>query len=247
MIAAVVQPAGRRRWRLWALGSGLALVVASPWWGRATLRRLDFFRVRRVEIEGTRYVSPDEIVQRLRMDTTASLWDDVAPLEQRVRKHPSVRDVRIARKLPGTLLVRVTEDLPVALVQAAAGLVPVDAAGKSLPINPATADVDLPVLATRDTLVLRLLGEVRESAPALFARIGEVRRFQRGGSMFLLFHLAQQPTRDILAAADVTADRLTDIVPVEQDLARRNLRATELDLRFRDQVIARVEKDTREP
>jgi len=218
-------------------------VVGSPWWGRAVLRHLDFFRLRRVEIEGARYVSPDQIVSRLRIDTTASLFDDVAPLEKRVRENPSVRDVRIERKLPGTLLVRITENLPVAFVQAASGLVAVDAAGRSLPIDPATADVDLPVLAGRDTLELRVLGEVRAQTPALFARIGEVRRLPRGGSFYLLFRLTGTPSNlahDVLAAGDVTAGRLSDIIPVEQDLARRKLRATELDLRFRDQVIARL-------
>ena len=227
------------------IGAGLAVlvVVAGPWWAPRLLRRLDFFRVRRVEIDGTRYVSPDEIVSRLRIDTTASLFDDVGPLEKRVRQHPSVRDVRIERKLPGTLLVRITENLPVAFVQAASGLVAVDATGRSLPVDPATADVDLPVLAVRDTLTLRVLGEVREQLPALFARIGEVRRLPRGGSFYLLFRLIESPTNlvhDVLASGDVGADRLSDIVPVEQDLARRKLRATELDLRFRDQVIARL-------
>jgi cell division protein FtsQ len=226
-------------------GAGLAVlvVIASPWWGRAALRQLDFFRVRRVEIDGARYVSPDEIVSRLRIDTTQSLFDDVGPLEKRVRQHPSVRDVRIERKLPGTLVVRITENPPVAFVQAASGLVAVDATGRSLPVDPATADVDLPVLAVRDTLALRVLGEVRESLPALFARIGEVRRFPRGASFYLLFRLTESPTNpahDVLAMGDITADRLSDIVPVEQDLARRNLRAVELDLRFRDQVIARL-------
>ena len=231
----------RPRWKVLLLRVGIVsavIAVASiPWWGRAAIMHLDFFRVRRVEIVGTRYVSPDEIVSRLRIDTTASLWADVVPLEQRVRQHPSVRDVHIVRKLPGTLIVRVTENLPVALVQAAAGLVAVDAQGKSLPIDPTRADVDLPVLSSRDTFALRVLGEVRERAPALFARIGEVRRTAKGD---LLFRLGEQPSRDILASADVTADRLTDIVPVEQDLARRSLHATELDLRFRDQVIARL-------
>ena len=231
----------RPRWKVLlrrvGIVSAVIAVASIPWWGRAAIMHLDFFRVRRVEIEGTRYVSPDEIVSRLRIDTTASLWADVVPLEQRVRQHPSVRDVHIVRKLPGTLIVRVTENLPVALVQAAAGLVAVDAQGKSLPIDPTRADVDLPVLSSRDTFALRVLGEVRERAPALFARIGEVRRTAKGD---LLFRLGEQPSRDILASADVTADRLTDIVPVEQDLARRSLHATELDLRFRDQVIARL-------
>lgn len=227
------------------IGAGLAVlaIVASPWWGRALLRRLDFFRVRRVEIDGARYVSPDEIVSRLRIDTTQSLFDDVGPLEKRVRQHPSVRDVRIERKLPGTLFVRITENPPVAFVQAASGLVAVDASGRSLPVDPATADVDLPVLAVRDTLALRVLGEIRENLPALFARIGEVKRFPRGTSFYLLFRLTESPNNpahDVLSMGDITADRLSDIVPVEQDLARRNLRATELDLRFRDQVIARL-------
>jgi len=226
---------------------GIVLAVlmagASPWWGRALLHRLDFFRVRRVEIDGARYVSPDEIVSRLRIDTTQSLFDDVGPLEKRVRQHPSVRDVRIERKLPGTLLVKITENLPVAFVQAASGLVVVDAAGRSLPVNPATADVDLPVLATRDTLTLRVLGQVREQAPALFARIGEVRRVPEGSSFYLLFRLTDSSNslaHDVLASGDVTADRLSDIVPVEQDLTGRGKRAVELDLRFRDQVIARL-------
>jgi cell division protein FtsQ len=40
---------------------------------------------------------------------------------------------------------------------------------------------------------------------------------------------------------DVSVERLSDILPVEADLARRQARAVELDLRYRDQVIARVQ------
>ena len=242
-----VRSAPSRRRRRVALAALALALVASPWWGPAALRPLDFFRVRRVEILGTRYVSPDEIVSRLRIDTTASIWDDVGSLERRVRKHPSVRDVRIERKLPGTLLVKVTEILPVALVQAATGLVLVDAAGKSLPINPATADVDLPVLTDRDTLVLRVLGEVRASTPSLFARIGEVRRMPRGDRVFRLAVAASKQSTDVLVSATITAERFADVVPVEQDLERRHVRAVELDLRFRDQIVARLNRDEHTP
>ena len=230
----------RRRLRLAGLGLAVVASLASPWWGRALLSSFDFFRVRRVEVEGARYVNPDEIVSRLRIDTTASVWGDVAIWERRVRQHPSVRDARIERRLPGTLVVRVTENPPVALVQAAAGLVPVDAAGKSLPIDPSAVDVDLPVLAVRDTTVLRVLGDVRATAPMLFARIGEVRRLPRGDYLFRIAESAAAPSHDILASTDISAARLTEIIPVEQDLTRRHLRVTELDLRFRDQIIARL-------
>jgi cell division protein FtsQ len=38
----------------------------------------------------------------------------------------------------------------------------------------------------------------------------------------------------------VTVRRLEDLEPVERDLANRRLSAVELDLRYRDQVIARL-------
>lgn len=223
----------RRARRIGQLTIALAL-LASPWWGRALLQRMDFFRVRRVEIEGARYAAPDEIVLRLRVDTTASVWDDVSLLEARVREHPQVRDARIRRKLPGTLVVVVTENPPVALVSSARGLVVTDAAGQSLPVDPTTIDVDLPVLAQRDTLLLRLLGAVRAEDPAFFARVSEAGRTPRGDVVLVL------PEHRILAGADVTVQRLADVMPVELDLARRALRVAELDLRFRDQVIARL-------
>jgi hypothetical protein len=39
----------------------------------------------------------------------------------------------------------------------------------------------------------------------------------------------------------LSVERMADIFPVETDLARRQLRAGELDLRYRDQVIARLQ------
>ena len=44
----------------------------------------------------------------------------------------------------------------------------------------------------------------------------------------------------VRAMTNVTLARLGDIEPVQRDLVRRQLRPTELDLRYRDQVIARL-------
>lgn len=228
-------PRWRRRLRVTLRLAALATVLALPWWGRAWLRSLDFFRVQRVELEGVRYAVPDEIVSRLGVDTSASVWDDVSPLEARVAEHPQVRDVRIRRKLPGTLVVVVMEKPPVALVSTARGLIVADAAGDSLPVDPTTVDVDLPVLASRDTLLLRLLGEAQVADPALFGRISEAQRTGQGDVVLLL-----QEFR-ILAESTVTARRLGDALPVERDVLRRDWRLRELDLRYRDQVIVRLQ------
>jgi len=45
----------------------------------------------------------------------------------------------------------------------------------------------------------------------------------------------------VRAMADVTPQRLAEIYPVENDLTRRQARVAELDLRYRDQVIARLQ------
>jgi cell division septal protein FtsQ len=226
------------KWRRIVRGIGrlglVAAVLSSPWWGRALLQSMDFFRVRRVELEGVRYAAPDEIVSRLRVDTTASVWDNVSPLEARVVEHPQVRAARIRRKLPGTLVVMVTENPPVALVNTPRGLVVTDAAGDSLPVDPTSIDVDLPVLASRDSLLLRLLGETQVAEPALFARVSEARRSARGDVVLVLAEYR------ILADSSVTAQRLADVLPVELDAARRSWRPREIDVRFRDQVIVRL-------
>jgi cell division protein FtsQ len=228
-------PSRDRRWRLVALGVIVLALVTSPWWGRAALRRMAFFRVRNVEIVGARYLQASDVVARLAVDTTASVWDDLERLEARVRSHPQVAGVEIGRRLPGTLVVRVTENLPVALVPSRGGFQAVDARGRPLPIDPSRSNVDLPIVARRDTALLRLMADVRRVSPALYARVSEVRRVGQGE---IVVRLVSVPVR---AAVQVTAERLAEIIPVEEDLARRGAAVAELDLRFRDQVIARLQ------
>jgi cell division protein FtsQ len=227
------------RWNRRARAVGVLVVavvaLSSPWWARSALSRLAFFRVRRVEIEGVRYLAPSDVVKRLAVDTNASVWADLEPLVRRVEADPLVASARVERRLPGTLVVTVVEKVPVALVSARGGFKAYDRAGVALPVEPSRVAVDLPVLAARDTALLRLLGDVRDSAPDVYARLSEVRRV---GRRELVLRLTTVPVR---AMSDVRAARLADIIPVEQDLARRRARVVELDLRYREQVIARLE------
>lgn len=224
------------RWpRLIATFIVIVTVFAAPWWSPKLLRHLRFFQVRRVEVYGTHYIPADDILARLRVDTTASVWDDLAPLERRVAEHPQVRSVSIERHLPGTLVVRVSENLPVAFIPAAGGLRATDADGHVLPLDPSKVDLDLPVLERPDSALVRLLADVRGISPALFAQISAARRPAPSEITFALAGIV------VRANANVDAVRLADVIPVQQDLARRHARASELDLRFRDQVIAKLQ------
>lgn len=226
---------GRRpRWARRFAALGLMLLAGSPWWAPPLLRRLDFFRVRHVEVRGARYTPPAEILARLDVDTTFSIWNDLAPLEERAAEHPQVGTARVSRRFPGTLVVTLDEYAPVAFVSTARGLQAYDGEGRALPLDPSRTPADLPIIPRQDTTILRLLAEIRSADPSLFARVSEVRRVGRSE---LVLQLVTVPVR---IYDDVSLERLAQIFSVEEDLARRGLRVEELDLRFRDQVIARL-------
>ena len=212
------------------------VLLASPLWGPPVLRRLEFFRVRRVEILGARYTAPSELLERLRVDTTRSVWDPLEPLAARLRTHAQIESVTVTRRLPGTLVVRVKERHPVALVDAPGGLRAVDERGRRLPLDPSRTPVDAPVVtaAPRDTLVYHLLGEMQREAPTLYAKLSSIRST---GADEIVLQISELSVR---AMTNVTLARLGDIDPVQRDLTRRQLHPIEIDLRYRDQVIARL-------
>lgn len=224
----------RSRVRLGIAAVVLVLFVGAPFWTPLLLRQLSFFRVRKIEIVGARYVSAGDIVDRLHVDTNTSVWDPTGPLERRLASHPQLRRVSVRRRLPGTLVVSIDENPPVALVATNDGMRAYDARGVPLPIDLTKNPIDAPVLPRRDVGVLNLLGLLRSQAPALYDRVSEVRVVSADE---LLIEFDGTPVR---AMRDVTTDRLAEIDPVEDDLTRRGLRAAEIDLRYKDQVIARL-------
>ena len=238
----------RPGWRILGALFLVAVIMAAAWGVRAGARQMAFFRVRAVEVRGARYLQPSEIISRLKVDTLASLWDDLTPYRDRIRGHPQISDVTVSRRMPGTIVVTIKENLPVALIQTPTGLLPYDSLGKQLPIDPARTSLDLPIVATDDPVLLKLVGAIRAGEPDVFARIDEVRRTGRDE---ILLTLSREVTAGVVPPESKTllvrvpvglsVERLADIFPVESDLARRQVRVGELDLRYRDQVIARLQ------
>lgn len=231
------QTTSRPRWVRWlralALVGAVAGVVGSPWWGPPVLARLDFFHVRRIEFEGVRYSRAAELIELLDVDTLESVWQPMEPLSQRVGTHALVTTAEVSRRLPSTLVVRVQEREPVALVQTRGRLQPTDRTGRALPIDPARVALDVPIASSADSALMHLLDGLRQSEPSLYARVTAAARAGQAELQLVLGDITIRTT------PDVTVARFKDILPVETDLARNGLRAVELDLRFRDQVIAR--------
>ncbi len=223
----------RPRWGRRISAVAILLGLLSPFWARPIVTRMDFFRVRRIEVRDARFTPPDEIRRRLAIDTTFSIWTNLDPLKKRVAEHPQVSGVRIGRRFPSTLVVSVEEYQPVALAPGKNGLQAYDATGRALPLDPSRTPVDVPLVPRGDTALLRFLGQLQAIQRNLFARVNEVRRIDRDEIVLDLV------TVSVRLHPDIGMERLAQVSSVEAALAGRQSRPRELDFRFRDQVIAR--------
>jgi cell division septal protein FtsQ len=221
--------------RLTPVRRRLAIVVAallalflSPY----LLRHLDFFRVRRVEISGLHYLEAAKVVAALKLPRTASVFDDPAPLERRVRALPGVVGADVGRRVPGTLRITLSEAAPVALTPKGDRLAIVNADGEVLPFDPLVSAPDLPVLIGGGALVASALARARDYDPGLFARIDAAWRvgpdvvFEVDGRWWWF-------------GPQLTAEDMRAVTAVDQALARQGRKFEELDGRFAGQVIVR--------
>jgi cell division septal protein FtsQ len=224
--------AERRLKRGWvvlaALIGGAALWFAAP----AVLRHVEFFRVRRVEMQGLQYLDAAKVIAAARLSRTASVFDDPDAIAQRVRALPGVSDAQVGRRLPGTLRIRLEEAEPVALTPKGDRLAMVDARGAVLPFDPLASAPSLPVLIGGGALVAGALARTRDYDPGLFARIDAAWRVGPD----VVFEVAG---RWLWFDPQLTAEDIRAVTAVEQALARQGRPYAELDGRFAGQVVVR--------
>ncbi len=219
----------RPGWRL----LGAAAVLALTWFGApGLLRRMDFFRVRRVELVGVRYLAPQVITDQLRIPDRLSVFDDFSALRKRAEKIAGTDKVTVGRRLPGTLRIVVEEQAPVALVPRNGRFGLMDTAGRILPFDPALSAPDLPLAEAASAPVAGLLGRVRDADPGLFARI----QWARGGPNAVELDLGGQR---LLFRPEASVEVIRTVMLVAQDCARTRRPWRELDGRFAGMVIVR--------
>jgi cell division septal protein FtsQ len=209
------------------------LTVCLVWLGAPKiLHRLDFFRIRRVEIAGLQYLAPAKVIAALELGSEASVFDDLSGAGGRVRALPGVASAVVRRRLPGTLEIDLVEAVPVALAPRIGGMALLDSSGKILPFDPAASAPDLPVAASADARVARVLASVQEHDPVLFARVRTAWRVRDDV-------LLDVDGRRFWFGPAVTAEDIRAVMAVAQDLARQGRKYHELDGRYAGQVIVR--------
>jgi cell division septal protein FtsQ len=211
---------------------GLATAVLLWYAAPKVLRGLEFFRIRRVEIAGLQYLAPAKIIAALGLNERSSVFDDLLAAGNGLRSLPGVRSAMVRRRLPGTLEIVIEEAVPVALAPRGAGLALLDSSGSMLPFDPAATAPDLPIAASADRVIARVLASVREHDPVLFERIEGAWRVQDDVVLEL-------EGRRLWFGPAITAEDIRAVMAVAEDLARQGRKYGELDGRFAGQVIVR--------
>lgn len=233
----------------------LAAAGTSPLWAPRVLRRIDWFAADRVEVNGARLLAPHEVLAASGIRIGVNVWEDPAAWEAALRRHPVIAEARVTRELPSTLRIRIVEKMPAALVQAGT-LRAATAEGDLLPVDPARAAVDLPVLpgpARADArgrvgdadvrAALAEVGRLTSLEPALMARVSEVRPAGRGQLRLVL----GRPAMDVVLREGMDAPALLRLRAALDEVGRRAAAdttrrgRTQVDARFDDQVVVRTQ------
>lgn len=232
----------------WLLAAGAAAgLAACTMQAPRVLRRLDVFRVDRVEVLGTRHLPPHVALAVSGISPAASVFDDPALWREPLLRHPLVAAVGVDRRLPNAVVLTIHEVEPVALA-VTPELVAVDVHGTVLPIDPGGGSLDLPILQLESGVggdgrlenpvalaALSAYDRIRRLDPTLATRVSEIRPL---GDAFRL-RLRTPAGAEALVPANAGPLQLRQLEVALADLSARGEleRLRRVDVRFRDQVV----------
>jgi cell division protein FtsQ len=224
--------------------SAVSLILCAAF-APLALRGLDGFAVKQIEVIGIRHLSAEDAVTASGIDSTSNVFDDPTPWIAALMAHPLVASARIERRVPGTLVLHISESVPVAFARTPE-LRAIDEHGRILPADPASDDMDLPVLAIESTLtaegtaadeqtlrITRFLGIVARQQPALLGWISEAG--VQGPDVRLVLRL--DGFVEVLVPPQPTATRLRELHDVMAELAAEISLVRRIDARFHGQVV----------
>jgi cell division protein FtsQ len=209
----------------------VALVLGTVALWQVALRRLEFFAVRSVEVIGLRHLDERALVDALAIPPGAQVAIDLDPVAERARSFAGVRAASVTRRLPGTIVVRITEAPAVAIARRDDQVVVLDDRGTVLPVAPRRLTTPLP-LADVDSAVAALLGRLQEADPIWFTTVDRATR----DGLDALLTVSGAVIRLSLSAPTRT---LVELAAVRSWLERSEVEWAAIDARFAGRMFVR--------
>lgn len=217
----------------------VAVVIAGAIWAYRHTQSDARFAVRTIEVTGAVHTSRAALDLVTRRYVGLNLFQiDIARVQKDLGGLGWVRRIGIEKKLPDTLVIKITERTPVALLRSGERLLYVDEEGAGFAeLSPATGNDDLPIITDAHgaelTRTVSLLRDLRARDRELYSRVSEVWPIPPRG--FALYD------RDLGAVVYANSD---DIAKKWRELyavleAENDPKIEYADLRFADRVIVK--------
>ena len=262
--AAVVDPRQRRRrFRWWLKATGCLLLGLGGTYlietARETLVHSDVFKVQRVEMAGLNHLMEKDIMSLIEVDPSGRIFEvDLESLRDRFLSHPWIKEVRVRKTYPDTLMIRVSERSPAAVIEEGNRRVMVDESGQILRTLPVSQGKNvsnnhsatwggkiLPVIRGIDIKKLRGSepGERGEVIKAL-----TIMKFMGPPTSHFPFRIGLGRSEGVVVDRDgyriwfgtkEFRDKWDLYQTVKLDMSLRKREIKEVDLRFSGQVIVR--------
>lgn len=138
-----------------------------------------FFAIRHYQIEGNTRMTKEQVVEQAGLITGTNIFRaNIQQATERMTLLPSMKNVAIRRKVPGTILIKITERDPVALVVSQGGFIVVDDEGVCLETIAELQDLQLPVISGVSTVEAYRPGS-RMDTPGLNAALQLIARMDK--------------------------------------------------------------------
>ena len=133
------------------------------------------FAVRRVDVRGVEHINELKVYERVLAERNQAMpLVDIEALRQELLQLSWVKDARVSRQLPDTLVIDIVERKPHAVLRKPDRLVLIDAAGHELePVKPARAKEMLVVSGPGAGKQVVALSRLLDAAPALKPQVRE--------------------------------------------------------------------------
>ena len=176
------------------------------------------FEVRRVDVRGVENLNELKVYERVLAERNQAMpLVDIEAIREELLELPWIKDARVSRQLPDTLVVDIVERKPHAVLRKPGRLVLIDATGQELePVTKERAKDMLVVSGPAAGKQVGALSRLLDAAPALKPQVREAEwignRLEEPGTVFLAVgagHLAGEGSvQDQLSANGIAAERL---------------------------------------
>jgi len=221
---------------------------------RAKILHSSLFRLGSVALRGNMYLLDSQLTAIAGIERGAcGLGLNTEKIRSRLMKHPRIRSASVRRLLWKKLYITIEERTPVALVEADKILEideervvfePVHSA--LLPDLPVITGLSYRKIVLGDTLegegirhAMTLIEKLRDPEVNLLDQISEIHVESSGA---LILTAVQSGTPIIVGSEAVTRKKLQAFRVAWADMQRKNLAPASVDLRFKDQIVAKVQR-----